>query len=35
MFAPLQVLVYREEGRLGDLTRGFRNEALLVARKPQ
>ena len=35
MFTPLQVLVYREEGRQGDLSRGFRNEALLVARKPQ
>lgn len=33
MFAPLRVLVYREEGRIGDLERGFRNKALLVAVK--
>ena len=33
MFAPLRALVYREEGRVGDLERGFRNKALLVAVK--
>lgn len=33
MFAPLRPLVYREEGRVGDLTQGFRNKALLVAVK--
>lgn len=33
MFASLQVLVYREEGRVGDIRCGFRNEAMLVARK--
>lgn len=33
MFAPLRTLVYREEGRLGDLEQGFRNKALLVAVK--
>ena len=33
MFAPLKTLVYREEGRVGDITRGFRDEALLVAIK--
>lgn len=33
MFAPLRTLVYREEGRIGDLERGFRNKALLVAVK--
>ena len=33
MFAPLRTLVYREEGRIGDLCRGFRNKALLVAIK--
>lgn len=30
MFSSLRILVYREEGRIGDLSRGFRNEALLV-----
>ncbi|MEK7323285.1 MAG: class I SAM-dependent methyltransferase [Pseudomonadota bacterium] len=33
MFAPLRTLVYREEGRIGDTTQGFRNKALLVAIK--
>lgn len=33
MFAPLRTLVYREEGRIGDLQQGFRNKALLVAVK--
>src|SRR3569623_483484 len=33
MFAPLRPLVYREEGRVGDLAQGFRNKALLVAIK--
>ena len=33
MFAPLRPLVYREEGRIGDLTQGFRDKALLVAVK--
>ena len=33
LFAPLRILVYREEGRAGDPKRGFRNEALLVAQK--
>ncbi len=33
MFSSLQVLVYREEGLVGDIRRGFRNEAMLVARK--
>ena len=34
LFAPLQPLVYREEGLVGDTGKGFRNEALLVAQKP-
>ncbi len=34
LFGDFQPLVYREEGRVGMLTQGFRNEALLVARKP-
>lgn len=33
MFAPLRVLVYREEGLVGDLSRGFRNRAMLVAQR--
>lgn len=34
LFAGFRVLVYREEGRQGDIDRGFRNEAMLVAQKP-
>ncbi len=34
LFSPLRVMVYREEGRVGDLTRGWRDEAALVAYKP-
>lgn len=33
LFAPLQLVVYREEGRIGRLDQGLRNEALLVACK--
>lgn len=33
LFSPLHILVYREEGCVGDLTQGFRNEAMLVAQK--
>lgn len=33
LFAPLRILVYREENRVGDLARGFRDEAQLVAQK--
>jgi tellurite methyltransferase len=33
MFKELQVLVYREEGAVGDTTQGFRDEAMLVGRK--
>lgn len=33
MFSPLQLMVYREEGIVGDTERGFRGQALLVARK--
>lgn len=33
LFARLQLLVYREEGRVGDLTCGLRDEALLVGCK--
>lgn len=33
LFGTLRVVVYREEGRIGDLARGFRDEALLVGQK--
>jgi tellurite methyltransferase len=33
LFQALQILVYREEGNVGDLQRGFRNEAMLIAQK--
>ena len=33
LFAGLKVLVYREEGELGDCSRGFRDEAMLVGQK--
>lgn len=35
LFSTLQPLVYREEGKVGDTSRGFRDEAMLVARKRQ
>ena len=34
LFQSLTVRVYREEGLEGDLGKGFRNEAMLVAQKP-
>lgn len=34
LFADLQPVIYRDEGLLGDLSLGFRDEAMLVARKP-
>jgi len=33
LFAGFKVLVYREEGVQGDTSKGFRNEAMLVAQK--
>ena len=33
MFGSLRILAYREEGAVGDLRQGFRNEAMLVAMK--
>ena len=33
LFADLQVVVYREESNIGNTAQGFRNEALLIARK--
>ncbi len=34
LFGDYQILVYREEGRVGDIQQGYRNEALIVAQKP-
>ena len=33
LFSGLQVLFYREEGRIGDLHKGFRDEAMFIGRK--
>lgn len=33
LFAPLRVVVYREEAQIGDLTQGWRNEAQLIGQK--
>ena len=33
LFQHLRVVVYREEGRLGDLSRGFRDEAFFIGQK--
>jgi tellurite methyltransferase len=33
LFSELRILVYREEGLVGDTSRGFRNEAMLVAQQ--
>ncbi|HXH03596.1 MAG TPA: class I SAM-dependent methyltransferase [Candidatus Competibacteraceae bacterium] len=35
LFSGLRVRAYREEGLVGDLGRGWRGEALLVAQKPE
>lgn len=34
LFHELHIVVYREEGRIGDISKGWRNQALLVAQKP-
>jgi 2-polyprenyl-3-methyl-5-hydroxy-6-metoxy-1,4-benzoquinol methylase len=34
LFRPLHLLVYREDGQVGDKTRGLRQEAMLVGQKP-
>jgi SAM-dependent methyltransferase len=34
LFSGFRVLAYREEGRVGDLGQGFRDEAMIVAQKP-
>jgi hypothetical protein len=33
LFKPLKVRIYREEGRLGDTSQGWRDIAMLVAEK--
>ncbi len=33
LFSDLQIVIYREEGTIGDTTQGFRNQAQLIARK--
>jgi SAM-dependent methyltransferase len=33
LFSDLQIVIYREEGTIGDTTQGFRNQALLIAKK--
>jgi len=33
MFPGLKIIVYREEGTIGNVDQGFRNEALLIAKK--
>jgi 2-polyprenyl-3-methyl-5-hydroxy-6-metoxy-1,4-benzoquinol methylase len=33
LFSGLQVLFYREEGRIGDVHKGFRDEAMFIGRK--
>jgi SAM-dependent methyltransferase len=33
LFVGLRIMLYREEGRIGDPARGFRNEAMLIAMK--
>lgn len=33
LFAPLKILVYREEGRVGDVAKGMRNEAFLIGQR--
>jgi tellurite methyltransferase len=33
LFTPLRIVVYREEGLVGDTTRGWRNEAILIGMK--
>ncbi|MHB8454092.1 MAG: class I SAM-dependent methyltransferase [Acidiferrobacterales bacterium] len=35
LFIGLRLRVYREEGTIGDITRGLRNQAMLVAQRPE
>ena len=34
LFSGLQVLFYREEGRVGEVQKGFRDEVMYIGRKP-
>ena len=34
LFSPLLPIIYHEEGNLGDIHKGIRNEAILIAQKP-
>ncbi|GMR07460.1 MAG: methyltransferase domain-containing protein [Gammaproteobacteria bacterium] len=34
LFAPLEKVFYREEARVGNVMKGFRNQAQLIAQKP-
>lgn len=33
-FKDWRIIIYREEGNIGNTTKGFRNQAMLIARKP-
>lgn len=33
LFRPLHIVLYREEGKVGNLDAGFRNEAMLIAQR--
>ncbi len=35
LFSGMQVVVYREEVLIGDVSKGFRNEAMMIARKQE
>ena len=35
LFSGLQVVFYREEGRIGDVHKGCRDEAMYIGRKTQ
>ncbi len=35
LFSGLRLRLYREEGSVGDITRGLRNQAMLVAQRPE
>jgi 2-polyprenyl-3-methyl-5-hydroxy-6-metoxy-1,4-benzoquinol methylase len=35
LFSELRLCFYREEGKLGDINKGFRNEAMLLAQKKE
>lgn len=34
LYSSLSLVNYREEARIGDISKGFRNEALLIAQRP-